>query len=272
MTETFISLRISGADPRIARRCAGEGPLVVFLHGIGGNSLNWLGQLAAIGVSYRAVAWDMRGYGESDDYDGPLRLDDLAADLLALIDAESAATAHLVGLSMGAMIALEFYRRHPQRVATLTLSNTNAGLLREFTAAQKAEFIALRKTPLLSGMSPADLVPIQLPVLLGEAPDDEAADAIASSLRLLRPSSYIKAIEAIVDFDSTDLLPRIDVPVLLIGSTDDKVTPAQHMASRKAAIAGAELAVIERAGHLGNIEAPEVFNAILRGFLARHMT
>ena len=113
--------------PRIAYEAAGAGPTVVFMHGIGGNRSNWREQLAALAPEFRAVAWDARGYGDSDDYAGPLAFPDFAADLLRLLDHLDVERAHLVGLSMGGRIAMDFYEAHTSRVASLVLCDTFPG-------------------------------------------------------------------------------------------------------------------------------------------------
>lgn len=257
-----------GHAPKIAVRSVGNGPLVIFLHGIGGSSLNWTAQLTALSPYYHAVAWDMRGYGMSEDYDGPFLLDDVTDDLRQVLDTFTGDSAHLVGLSMGGMIAVEFYRRFPDRVASLLLCNTNAGLGGDYTPEQKAEFIRLRKTPLVNGKKIEDIIPDILPALLGKSPSQEAIHNITSSLRLLRPDPYIKAIEAIMDFDCTDVLEHVTVPVQLIAGNEDNVTPAQTMATMCSHISGAQLTVIEQAGHLSNLEQPDEFNQILLEFIA----
>ncbi|MGH7966696.1 MAG: alpha/beta fold hydrolase, partial [Candidatus Binatia bacterium] len=85
----------------IAYDIEGSGPLIVFLHGIGGNRTNWQAQLAHFGVRFCAVAWDARGYGASDDSPQTLQFSDYADDLVRLLDHLKAERAHLVGLSMG---------------------------------------------------------------------------------------------------------------------------------------------------------------------------
>lgn len=260
-----------GDKPRIAVRSTGGGPLVLFLHGIGGNSLNWTGQLAAAGAFCRAAAWDMRGYGLSDDYDGSYDLDAVAGDLSGIIDHFGADRAHIVGLSMGGMVALEYYRRAPERVASLFLCNTNAGIGRDYSAAQKEEFVRLRKTPLIEGRTLKELVPGMLAVLLGAGPSPAAVEAITDSLLRLHPASYVKAIEAIIAFDCADVLPTISVPVHLVAGNEDRVTPLATMEVMQAAIPGAVLDVITPAGHLSNLEQPERFNEILLGFLQRQI-
>ena len=111
-------------NPHPAVDLAGSGELVLFLHGIGGNRSNWTEQLTAIGGDFLACAWDARGYGDSDDYAGPLRFADFRNDVLRVLDHFAAPAAHLVGLSMGGFIAQDFFRCHPARVRSLTLADT----------------------------------------------------------------------------------------------------------------------------------------------------
>ena len=99
-----------GPAPHIAVDHMGSGDLVVFLHGIGGNKRNWHPNLAAFGQHWHAVAWDARGYGESDDYDGPLDFLDYSRDLARVLDHFQAAQAHIVGLSMGGPDRARFCR------------------------------------------------------------------------------------------------------------------------------------------------------------------
>lgn len=266
ITRAFV-----GAQPRIAIDVAGvTGPLIVFVHGIGGNRQNWTAQLSALGAHYRAVALDIRGYGESDDYDGPMLLDDICADIARVIEHFSVPQATLVGLSMGGMIVQEFYRRFAGHVRSLILCSTNAGVGVGLTPAQKHEFVAMRNGPLLAGGEPADLIPAMRAVLFGEAPSAAALTGIEQSVGALRKGSYMKAVEAMVEFDSSDLHERIDVPTLLIGGSHDKLIPLAHMQDMERTIPGAELMVLDGAGHLLNLEQPDAFNRAVRNFLSRH--
>src|SRR5690606_37984467 len=96
--------------PGIAYAKCGTGDeTMIFLHGIGGNKDNWNEQLRYFAsAGYRAVAWDVRGYGDSDDYDGDFLFEDVSADMLRLLDELAVARAHFVGLSMGGRILMDF--------------------------------------------------------------------------------------------------------------------------------------------------------------------
>ncbi|MFT5349805.1 MAG: 3-oxoadipate enol-lactonase [Planctomycetota bacterium] len=256
-------------DLKLAYSKEGSGPVVIFMHGIGGNRSNWDEQQTALSNHYCTIAWDARGYGESSDPVQPLEFSDFADDLNALLDHLDVKLAHLVGLSMGGMIAQEFYGRYPQRVATLTLADSSQG----FGAADEAErkdFLSRRLAPLESGLTPADLAPTMIDVLTGPKATDEMRRRLLDSLSAVRTGPYIQALKATVTTDFRNILPKIDVPTLVIVGSEDKVLAPEESELLADAISGAKLETIEHAGHLSNIEAPERFNFILTEFLGRH--
>lgn len=257
-----------GPRPRLAVTVAGTGPLVVFLHGIGGNRGSWAPQLPEFSRQYRAAAWDARGYGDSDDYDGPLDFADFSRDLARLLDHFGEHRAHLVGLSMGGRIARDFALRHPDRVATLTLANTSPGF-DALPAGEVQAFLAARRAPLAAGRSPRDLAPELAQRLVGSRPRPGALEALVASLSALRTDAYLKTLEASVTQDRAAPLERLSMPTLVVTSDEDRLYPsalAREMARR---IRGAELVEIAGAGHLTNIEQPEAFNRAVLDFLAR---
>lgn len=254
---------------RLAYAKAGEGPVVVFLHGIGGNRSNWDRQLQYFAEQYCAVAWDARGYGDSEDPPGgQLAFSDFADDLAALLDHLSAARAHLVGLSMGGMIAQDFYGRYPERVASLVLAGTSSGF-GAMTAGERADFLTRRLAPLDAGLTPADIAPDVVKVLAGPRADASVREKLRQSMAALRIAPYRAALHAIVDTDFRAMLGTIAVPVLVMVGSDDHVLPEVESRKLAAAIPGAELCVLPGIGHLSNIEAPEDFNRAVGAFFRR---
>ena len=253
---------------RIAYDLLGSGPLIVFLHGIGGNRKNWARQLQAFGDRYCAVAWDGRGYGESDDPPRQLRFSDFAEDLARLLDHLRAERAHLVGLSMGGMIVQDFYGRYPTRVGTMSLVDTSVGLGAAPEEVRK-DFLARRLSPLERGAKPADLAPFVVETLVAAGAPASVRAELAASMAALRPGPYSQALTAIVATDFRSLLPTISVPTLVVVGEEDRLTPPAAAEYLAANIAGAEKVVIEEAGHLTNIEQPETFNRALGHFLDR---
>lgn len=260
-------------QPRLAADSCGDGPLLVFMHGIGGNRSNWQDQLPAFGAHFRAVAWDARGYGASDDYAGPLDFGaDLSADLLRTLDHLGARKAILCGLSMGGRIAQAFFDRHPERVAAMVLCDTAADFVTDLSPAQRAEFVRLRKAPLLAGGEPRDIAPVVARTLMGPQATPAHMQRLIDSMSALHKESYLKAIDASYGDSARRLKPlgSIDVPVLLVYGADDTLTPPALGRAMQAAIAGAQFVEIAAAGHLCNIEAPDVFNREVLAFALKH--
>lgn len=255
-----------GPAPHIAVDHMGEGEPVVFLHGIGGNKRNWHDNLPAFAEHFHALAWDARGYGESDDYDGPLDFEDFRRDLARVLDHFGADKAHIVGLSMGGRIAASFHAAHPERVASLVLCDTHLGFS-HFSEEDRAKFVALRKEPLLAGKEPKDIAPVVAKTLIGDPAHAEAFDKLVDSMSRLHKESYIKSIEASVGMDHSDLYRDVRVPTLVVVGALDRLTPPAMARDIAARIPGARVAVIEGAGHLANIEQPAAFDRVVLDFL-----
>jgi len=251
-------------DFRIHYERGGSGPLLVLLHGIGSNARSWQHQLQGLADEYDVVAWDMRGYGSSSDPVAPYSMGDAADDLAGLLDHLGFEKAHIGGLSMGGVLAQEFYRRHARRVRSLILADTNAG-----QGALDDEERQRRLDQRLSGAAePAGLARQRTPALLSaDAPPEVVAEA-ESIMAEIHPEGYRFAARAFADTDERDLLPRIDVPTLVIWGECDTVCPradADYLAEN---IKGAQFELIPKAGHLSSQENPSAFNDAVRRFLA----
>jgi pimeloyl-ACP methyl ester carboxylesterase len=263
------TLQKTSGPVAIAYESQGSGPLVVFLHGIGGNRTNWHGQLERFSDKFCAVTWDARGYGASDDPPQTLKFSDFADDLARLLDHLKAEHAHLVGLSMGGMIIQDFYGHYPERVATLALVDTSPGFA---TASEEAkrDFLARRLEPLEKGLTPADIAPGLVEVLVAKSAAAAVRAQLHASLSALRKEPYKQALHATVTTDFRPILPKITVPTLVIVGEEDIVTPPSASEFLAKNIPGASLVQIPGAGHLTNIEKPEAFNAALASFLDGH--
>jgi pimeloyl-ACP methyl ester carboxylesterase len=261
--------RHTGGPFSIAYGVHCSGPLVVFLHGIGGNRTNWYDQLDHFSDHFCTVTWDARGYGGSDDPPQTLKFSDYADDLARLLDHLKAERAHLVGLSMGGMIIQDFYGRYANRVATLSLVDTSSGF-GGVPEEAKRDFLARRLDPLEKGLTPADIAPGVIEVLVSKGSSDAVRERLRVSLSALRKEPYKQALYAIVTTDFRALLPQIKIPTLVIVGDEDIVTPPSASEFLTKNISGASLVRIPAAGHLTNIEKPELFNAALRPFLEQH--
>jgi 3-oxoadipate enol-lactonase len=260
--------RIPGA-PALAVDIAGNGPLVLFMHGIGGNRGNWRAQLPAFARHFSCVAWDARGYGASDDYDGPLAFDDFVADVLRVIDHFGAVRAHLVGLSMGGRIAMRTALLHPECVATLTLLDTHEGF-EAFSPEQRQAFVDSRRAPLLAGKEPADIADAVARSLVGPKATPDQLQQLVDSIASLHKASYIKSLQATVDQVTLGDISQIQAPAHFVVGADDRLTPVAMHHEMAGKLRGAPVSVLPDAGHLSNIENAPAFNeAALRWLLPR---
>jgi 3-oxoadipate enol-lactonase len=252
--------------PSLAYVEGGSGSMVLFLHGVGGNKWNWLPQLAVFKESHRAVSCDLRGYGESDDYEGAFSFVDAANDVIGLLDHLQVAAVHLVGLSMGGSIALETLRLHPQRIRSVTACSINAGL-GTMPASVRNAFLETRLAPLQAGGAIADLVDGVVESLLGSMATPGHAATLKASMLALRPVSYMKALRAgaahVTDLDSISGL----CPLLFLAAEEDRLVPPDTMAATARSVRNARYAIVPRAGHVSNIEQPAVFNAEVLYFI-----
>jgi 3-oxoadipate enol-lactonase len=186
------------------------------------------------------------------------------------LDALDLAQAHLVGLSMGARILMDFQARYPSRAATLTLCDCHFGFQTTLTPEKRAEFIRLRQQPLQEGESLADLAPTLIDSLVGPNCTETAQADLLESILALHVDSYLKTIAASTNFDCSNDLSDFDLPVNLIYGQYDRLTPPSIGEDIAGRISRATLRKRPDAGHLSNLEQPKAFNAALENFLDQH--
>lgn len=255
-----------GSDPRIAADVLGTGDLVIFVHGVGGNKRNWHDNMPAFAKHFRAVAIDCRGYGESDDYEGPLKFEDFAHDIARVLDHFGSSKAHVVGLSMGSEIAPVFATLYPDRVSSLILCATLTGTP-DMTEEAKADFLNSRREPLLNGKEPEDIAPNVAKSLASPSAPQHVVDKLVDSISRLHKMSYLKTIEAELQVDNRDILSAIRVPTLVVAGDADTLTTVGMCREVATLVKGAQFEIIPGAGHLINIEQPGTFDAVCLRFL-----
>ena len=248
-TETLQCATI-GAGPGLFVEYAGSGEPVVFLHGVGGHRQDWYGQLPAFSGRYRALTWDARGYGRSGDYPGPATLDDFCGDLVQVLDHFDAQQAHVIGLSMGGFIAQEFYRAFPERVKSLVLAGTSKGFPAIFDDAWIEEFLRTRCEPLSNGLEIADIAPKIVTALVSPSASPAVRERAIDSLVKLRKPVYIKTLAAIARHRIQLDHGQVKVPTLILVGAGDQIMPPRASVQLAEAIPGAELVILEGAGHL----------------------
>jgi 3-oxoadipate enol-lactonase len=245
----------------------GGGPTVLMLHGIGGGHLSFAPQVETLASSgYRAVAWDMPGYGHSAPIE-PYTFKGLAASCIALIESLKCGDVTLVGHSMGGMVAQEVVARRPELVSQLVLAGTSPSFGKPDGDWQR-NFIAERTAPLDAGLTMAELATRLVPEMTGPQALPEGLKLATHCMSLVNPSTYRRALEALVTFDRRANLPNIVVPTLLIAGEHDRNAPPAVMKKMAGAIPRSTYIELAGVGHLQNLEAPDDFDGLLLNFLA----
>jgi pimeloyl-ACP methyl ester carboxylesterase len=248
----------------IAYREAGQGPALVLLHGFLCDSRCWRRQLAGLSDSFRVVAWDAPGAGSSSDPPDTFTTTNYACCLASFLDALGIDRAHVLGLSWGGILAQEFYRLYPERLRCLILADTYAGWKGSLPEPVWQERLA---TCLLDAKGPTDaLVAKFLPGLFTDAAPQDLREEMSAIVSEFHPIGFRLMSLSSAEMDTRNLLPRIDVPTLVLWGDDDRRSPMYVAEALHAAIPGAELVIIPNAGHVSNMEQPDAFNGHVRRF------
>jgi 3-oxoadipate enol-lactonase len=238
----------------------GAGEPLILIHGLGAHADSWRLQIEPLASSYRVIAPDLRGHGQSGFRPNePLNLRSMAADIMALLHNLRIEQAHFCGISMGGMIALEIYVRYGLRVKSLILADTAAF----FPPPQpRAELLAY-----FDSLNMAEWAQVMASrVLRREAPEDLRQDIIQMVAANRRPV-YRQGLIATFDGDYRWLLPLIEVPTLVMVGEEDQATPFGYAQYLHKNIPGAVFQVISQAAHSANLEKPGEFNWRLHAHL-----
>lgn len=245
----------------------GGGPTIVMLHGIGGGHLAFAPQVETFAnAGYRAVAWDMPGYGHSAPIE-PYTFKGLAQSCVTLIESLKCGEVVLLGHSMGGMVAQEVVARRPELVSKLILCGTSPSFGKPDGEWQRA-FIAERTAPLDAGRSMAELAEVLVPQMVGPGSLPEGVRLATHCMGLVPPATYRRALECLVTFDRRANLSHIQVPTLLVAGQYDRNAPPPAMKKMAEAIPGSTYLEMKGVGHLQNLEAPEDFDGVILNFLA----
>ncbi len=253
---------------RIAYARAGDGPALVLLHGyVGDGHATWRRQLEELSDEHTVVAWDAPGAGRSSDPPDGFGMPEYADCLARFVDALGLERPYVAGLSFGGALALELYRRHPSVPRALVLASAYAGWAGSLPADVAEQ--RLRQALELAERPPEALAAALLPSMFAETAAAEDVGAFAKAVRATHPPGF-RAMALASAVDLGDVLNTIDIPTLLVYGDADVRAPLSVAHALPAAIRGSTLVVLEGAGHVCNVDAPERFDEAVRGFLRAH--
>jgi 3-oxoadipate enol-lactonase len=244
----------------------GKGAPLLLIAGLSEDLSSWELQVEAFARHYRVITFDNRGVGQTEKSRGPYTTGQMAADARGILDVLGIGQAHVMGVSMGGMIAQEFAVAYPERVDRLVLactcaapSEANRRLYRFWQRAAPAVGVRqLKEEALLWHFTPTFLEHISGVEMLPSA--------------LLRDSeqpldAYLSQLQSILSHDSTSYLSQIGARTLVLGAPEDRLCTPEQVRQLQHGIPGAELAITEHGAHGCLWEAPEEFNAAVLGFL-----
>jgi len=247
-----------------------EGPPLLLIMGMSGTALHW-GEpfLELLRADFDVIAYDHHGVGASTPLDGPITTREMADDAARLLAALGLDDAHVMGISMGGMIAQELALNHPERIRTLTLGCTYCGGEGSALAAEAdlAELVAAmgsgdRERALRAGW--------EINVSRAFAVDDDAYAkfrAIAMRRAVAVPV-IMQQMQACATHDTNARLSQITAPTLVIHGTDDRLLPVQNGRLIASRISGAQLEIFDSVGHLFFWERPERSAELVRAHAA----
>jgi pimeloyl-ACP methyl ester carboxylesterase len=251
-------------------RDAGCGAPIVLLHGIGSAAASFGCQLEGLSAQFRVLAWDAPGYGDST----PLAVehpdaDDYAAALWAWLGALGIERCHLLGHSLGALIAARFAADQPKRVITLTLAGPAAGHAR-LPAPERHRLLAQRLDD-LAALGAKGMAAKRGPRLLGPDATEGMRRAVIETMAGVRPDGYAQAARMLSTGDIEADLGRLPaaIPIQIIAGEADAITPPAAC-RRIAASCRAASHLVAGAGHALYLEKPQHFNRLLAAFAAAH--
>lgn len=244
---------------------AGAGWPVVLLHAFPLCADMWRPQLERAPADWRLLAPDLRGFGPVAG-GAAASLDEMAADVADWLDVLRIDRPAIGGLSMGGYVSFALFRRQPERFTGLILANTKATADSEEGRAGRDKMSARVRAD-----GPAAVADDMIPKLLGEssrAHRPDLADTVRRLILANRTDGIDGAIQAMKNRpDSSDLLPRVTCPALVVAGEEDGLIPIAESEAMHRLLPRSQLVALPRAGHLSNMEAPDEFSAALANFL-----
>lgn len=245
----------------------GQGEPVLLIMGLGWASNMWHRTRPVLAARYRTIAFDNRGAGRSDVPPGPYTIALLASDAAAVLDAAGVERAHILGASMGGMIAQEFALQYSDRVRSLILGCTAAGGPRAVQAEADAIQLLFRRDS-----NPEERAKAAVPFIYDSGTPRERIDQDLAVLSEWYPNAegYMAQLQGILAWEADSRLPNITAPTLIIHGENDRLVPAANGRLIVERIPGARLVMLSHASHIFMTDQPAAAHHAQMEFLSAH--
>jgi 3-oxoadipate enol-lactonase len=247
---------VDTGEVRLSYERSGSGPPLLLIMGMSGTFTHWSEPfMDALREDFEVIVYDHRGVGESSPLEGELTIAQLGADAAGLLAALEIDSAHVLGISMGGMVAQELALGHPERIRTLALGCTYCG--GEGSSLTSPEVIQR----LAAGMSSGDrAIALKTAWEVNLSPAyaaDEQAFALFSGLRAVPVPVIMAQMQACMAHDTSARLSELKMPTLIVHGTADQIIPVENAEIIHRLIPGSRLEILDGIGHLFFWELPE---------------
>jgi len=250
----------------------GEGAPLILIMGIGYDATLWeMHQIPAFSREFQVIVFDNRDVGRSSQATGPYSIADMADDVAGLLDGLEVGRAHVLGISMGGMIAQEFALRHPARLDKLVLTGTGAGTGRaKFDPISIWSFVKQHDTEGMTFAAQQFLWLFSTDFIRNHQAVDQTLAMLGSNPNPVSPEAYERQANAYVRHDALDRVGNIRAHTLVVTGERDRLTPPWIGRELAEAIPGAQFHLVEGPGasHVLPLERPDDFNNIVLSFLS----
>jgi 3-oxoadipate enol-lactonase len=245
---------------------AGSGDPLVMIMGLGYSHEMWHRTWPVMASKYRTIVFDNRGVGQSDVPPGPYLIAQMAADTAAVMDAAGLEQAHVMGVSMGGVIAQEFAITYPHRVRSLILGCTTCGGKESVAAAPNVLQVLMARAT----MTPEEGAEAMVPFIYDASTPRSRIDEDLAIRRRTFPTAagYLAQLQGVVAWTGYERLPQIKAPTLIIHGETDQLVPPQNAHILHERIAGSRLAMLPNASHILMTDQPQACHGALLEFLA----
>ncbi len=250
-------------DIRVYYESHGRGQPVLFLHGLGSSARDWERQVDVFASRYRVILYDLRGHGRSDHPPGPYSMTQLAADAVGLLQALEASPAHVIGLSLGGMIAYQLAVSHPQHLRSLTAVSSAPEVVARSLRQRLALWLRLG---MIHALPMAALNRVFAWYLFPERGQAGLRRTLIRRWAANDKRCYLSALRAVIGWSVTERLDAIRCPVLIVVGQHDR-GPLDTRGAFVSRIRDVRIKEIPGARHAVPVDQPQRFNATVLAFL-----
>jgi len=247
----------------------GNGAPILLIMGLGWPASSWFRTRPTLNEKYRTIAFDNRGVGQSGAPPGPYSMAQMASDAAAVLKAAGVNTAHILGVSMGGMIAQEFALQYPQKVRSLILGCTMAGGTDAVQASTDVIEVLMSR-----GVDPEAFAAAINPFIYDAGTPRARMDEDLAARRkwFPTPEGYFAQLQAIIGWEAYSRIAQIQAPTLVLHGETDRLVPPENGKLIAGRIPGAKLVMIPNASHVFNTDQPGTAHAAILEFLAAQAT